>query len=80
MILIKLLQLYYQKFNAKYKDATNKQTINLSSFANNMLYNTRDVSERTQDREKATWSILSNSRMKLVIIKVNIIKRLIGLQ
>lgn len=53
---------------------------NLSSFANNMLYDIRDVSERTQDRERATWSILSNSRMKLVIIKVNIIKRLIGLQ
>lgn len=75
-----LLQLHYQKFNAKQSHQQNKQMINLSRFANNMLYNTRDVSERTQDRERATWSILSNSWMKLVIIKVNIIKRLIGLQ
>lgn len=73
-----LLQLHYQKFKQSHQQ--NKQMINLSRLANNMLYNTRDVSERTQDRERATWSILSNSWMKLVIIKVNIIKRLIGLQ
>jgi len=50
MIIIKSLQLH-QKFNANIKMQQIKQTINLSSFANNMLYNTRDVSERTQDRE-----------------------------
>lgn len=62
------------------KGGSERKIINLSTVANNMLYDTRDVSERTQKRERATWSILSNSRMKLVIIEVNVIKRLIGLQ
>lgn len=54
--------------------------INLSSSESNMFYNTRNVNECTQDRERATWSTLSISQMKLVIIEVNIIKRLISLQ
>lgn len=58
-----------------------RRVINLSSFTKiirSMIHEM--VSERTQDRERATWSTLSNSRMKLVIIEVNIIKRLISLQ